>query len=591
MKTFESSKYGKKLAVVCCYYNPCNYSSRFLNYISFIERIKRYNVHVVTVEAYSFKSKYRVDKLNINTISVRCTQSYWMKECLLNIGIRRLLSEGYENIAWVDADIMFKSNSWPESILEGLSTNNVVQIFENCHEKISTEVGQETTDTNQLYTHGRSTISNSSSVDILSSVLSRTGELGYGYAYNSHVLSECKLYDSAILGAGDFANILGCVYNDEHEHMIRNDRFFHNTSEDFIQDYIKWASRMSASVENKIGYCKEDILVLPHGSRRNRKYVTRENIIKRYKFRPTDDLIKSQSGVYTLSNRLVDMSRDIEVYFKDRKEDSSMPLTTKRDASHALTKINFYTEQATHMDIETPASYLMNYKNIHTSDYTNDTESVISYILNGNVAKNKPVGDLNNDKSNLPFIVVFSRHTNKPNRLTGIPHLVYSKSGTIIQGEYTIPTNRHSISHTYITYIINNYSKLPEHILFCNDITMTDEILSWVGSKPTSGSYETHTKRHMRIPMNAKGHLGGKYYWMPIPMKRSTYDFKTWFLSLFPGTTPPSRYVPGSTFCVSRKTIRNRSLGFYQALLKTIPTSGYCEEDHYLECTWQTIFK
>jgi hypothetical protein len=491
----------------------------------------------------------------------------------------------------MDADIMFKSNSWPESLLEGLSTNNVIQIFENCHEQNVQEVNQ-TPQTDYPYClNGKSTISLGSVTDIMTSILSRSGELGYGYAYNSNVLAKCKLYDSAILGAGDFANILGCVYSSDYEHIIRNDRFFKNTSDDFIQTYINWAINMSNAVGNLVGYCKEDILVFPHGTRVKRKYVSRESIIKRYKFRPSYDLIPSPNGVYTLSNRILDMSRDIEKYFKNRKEDSPMSPTTKQQATQSIDKIDFYTEQATYINIKTPTSYLMNYKNIHTSDYTNDSKSVVSYILNRNVAKNKPTGDLDNSKSNLPFVVVCSRHTNKPGRLTHTHNVIYSKSGTIVRGEYTLPTHRHSIGHTYITYIVNNYAELPDHVLFCNDITMTDEILSWVNTKPYSVSYETYTKHRMRIPINSNGHLGGRYKWMPTSIKRSKYDFKTWFVSLFPGTPIPTQYNPGSVFSTSRSSIRNHPLGFYQDLQKMIPAAGYCEEDHYLECVWEIIFK
>ena len=135
MKTFENFQYDKKLGVVCCYFNPCNYRSKFLNYITFIQNIKQHGIRVLTVESYSVNSKYRIDKLNNDTISIKCNQTYWMKECLLNIGIKKLLELGYENIAWVDADIIFKSLTWPNSILQSLKKYQVVQIFENCYEE------------------------------------------------------------------------------------------------------------------------------------------------------------------------------------------------------------------------------------------------------------------------------------------------------------------------------------------------------------------------------------------------------------------------------------------------------------------------
>tara|TARA_A100001037_G_scaffold290243_1_gene302842 strand:+ start:10538 stop:12283 length:1746 start_codon:yes stop_codon:yes gene_type:complete len=580
MKTFENSRYGKKLAVVCCYYNPCNYSSRFLNYITFIENLKRHNIHTVTVEAYSFNSKYRVDKLNINTISVRSTQIYWMKECLLNIGIQRLLDDGYENIVWLDADIIFKSTTWPETLLNELSMNNVVQVFDSCYE--STKSG--------IYDVGNSTISLTHDKKILEGVLGRVGELGYGYAYNSNILSKCKLYDSAILGAGDFANILGCVYESEWDSIIRNDRFFHNTSEDFTQDYINWAKQMSHQVSGKVGYCKEDINVLHHGNRQHRNYISRENIIKHYKFRPTYDLTRSPTGLYIISNRLMDMTRDIERYFKNRKEDDELSHELKLEATTSVKNANFYTESASRIDIQTPSSYLVNYKNIHTTDYTQNYSKVEDYILNKNVARNKPVGNRNTSKSDYNFLVVCSRHTKSPIPLVDIPRVVYSKSGMIVLGEYAMPTHRHSVAHTYLSYIVNEYNELPRHILFFNDITMEDKVSDWVNSSPTSTAYKTYTNTRRRIAIGPDGHLKGRLNWLYRTMKKSKYDFKTWVTSLLPGIKIPTRYTPGSTFSVSRDVIRKRSINFYRGLLNAIPSGGYCEEEHYFECCWESIF-
>ena len=51
----------KRCWFVCSYFNPCNYYSRFLNFIEFINSIKEQNINLLVVEAYSVKSKYRID--------------------------------------------------------------------------------------------------------------------------------------------------------------------------------------------------------------------------------------------------------------------------------------------------------------------------------------------------------------------------------------------------------------------------------------------------------------------------------------------------------------------------------------------------
>ena len=104
----------KSLGIVCCYFNPCNYKSKFLNFVKFINGLQSSGLNPLVVETYSNTSLYRINNLTNNIISIETKSIFWKKEQLLNIGIKKLLKQNYKYIAWVDADIIFRNKDQVE---------------------------------------------------------------------------------------------------------------------------------------------------------------------------------------------------------------------------------------------------------------------------------------------------------------------------------------------------------------------------------------------------------------------------------------------------------------------------------------------
>ena len=586
MKTSEHFRYDKVLGVVCCYFNPCNYVSRFLNYTTFIQNIKKHGIRVITVEAYSTNSQYRVDKLNNDTISIRCSQLYWMKECLLNIGIKKLLDEGYKNIAWVDADIVFKSPTWPESILNALQHQNVVQVFENSYEEYKGSVE---------YICHKSVMSQlNKNQNLFNSLLLRQGELGYGYAYKSEILMQCLLYDKAIVGAGDFANAVGCVYTPHNSSRLRADRFFAHTTEDFFSDYCNWATEMEFCTQSRLGYCNEDIIVLHHGNRLHRNYLSREDIIKHHQFRPTHDLTLRKNGIYEISQAKRDMVSDIKKHFLSRNEDKNENTNITQNSVESFKKINFYNKKGDRLKLDTPTSYLLHYKSIFVTDYQNDQKGVTDYInsfadINESNTHTRSKYKIN--RSEYPWVVVFSKHQHGPKQRANSKHcVVFTKDGAWAKGEYLTSSHKHSICHTYLMYIINDYEELPKNVIFTNDITHSPKSYAWVDNLTDNNGFQSPHTKHRRISLNSNGHIKTQKAWFPHRMLLSKYDFKTWCKATLPASTVPTLYNEGSVFAVTRQNILKHPKNFYESLIETIPVSSYCEEEHYFEYCWETIF-
>lgn len=581
MKTSIRNRYDKSIGVVCCYFNPCNYASRFFNYITFIENIKKKNIKIVPVEVYGFTSKYRIDTLHQDTISIRSNEIYWMKECLLNIGIKKLLSEGYENIVCIDADIIFKSDTWTKDILNGLKKNNVVQIFETCYEQTNSSE----------YIHGNSSVSLAKKQNnILGGLLSRQGEVGYGYAYKSEVLSQCLLYDKAILGSGDFANIFGCVYQNSQKHLIVNDRFFCSASKDFISDYISWAEKMSRASEHRVGFCAGEIYVLPHGNRLDRNYIGRESIIKKYKFKPTKDLLMQLNGIYELSTKLINMKLDIKKYFYSRDEDKNILDNTKKSTIDSLSKLNFYDTDFNKIKINSVSSYLIHRNNISMCEHGDSKHNIDNFKNN-----QKPLHGSEKSKPKIKHetCIILSMHTKKDIKSYNdkLPIIVFSKNNKLGAGIMTMNTHKFSPAHTYLSYIISEYNNLPQNIIFTNDLTSNKTIDNWINTTNDFGNYNTIPNSTKRLSLDTHGHIRGitKYY-DRIP-KKSSHDFKTWFQSLFPHERLPSRYTPGSIFSTTRKSIIKNDISFYKNIINTLSAGDYHENEHYIECVWDIIFK
>ena len=101
-------KTPKNLCVVSSYFNPCNYISKFLNCIDFIQHIKSFEIECIIVESINSDSKYCIKSVYDNVISVKSPSVYWQKESLLNIGIQVAIEKNYDYIAVLDNDIEFK---------------------------------------------------------------------------------------------------------------------------------------------------------------------------------------------------------------------------------------------------------------------------------------------------------------------------------------------------------------------------------------------------------------------------------------------------------------------------------------------------
>lgn len=294
----------KSLGIVCCYFNPCGFKSKYNNFISFYNHIRRQTKNILVVEIESDLSlPDEVESLKLKTDSV-----LWHKENLLNIGIEKLLKDGYENIAWLDADIFFQDGFWFKDTISCLKNYNLCQMFSKAFRRSSSTSGSLNPGCVR-YWEGTGNIY----------PLGTFFHTGYAWAARSECLSECLLYDKAIIGGGDSLIWLGSFHsNKEIYQLFQHHPIFKLELNAYIMDFLDWSEQWGHQIQGKVSCVYNNITALPHGFNDDRNYVSRYFLLNKHNYNPKKD-VEYIDGLLHCKNK--NLSNDIHQYFKERKED------------------------------------------------------------------------------------------------------------------------------------------------------------------------------------------------------------------------------------------------------------------------------
>ncbi len=316
-KLKESLKYKTKnlkhnfdLGVVCCYFNPCRYKNLLHNYKLFRLGMKKANVRFLTVELAFGNQDFELKDFS-EVIFLRSNDVFFHKERLLNIGILKLIKEGHKKIAWFDADIIFKDFRWAGDLSEALEKYPVCQAFDYVSMNKNDGCGE------NYYTGSVKYFQDAGKLSYIS------GLPGFGWGVRADILKKILLYDRAILGEGDALFFFGLYYyNKNLISQIKKKELFSLLNDSYLKHYFKWAKKCGSIVKGNVGYIKQSIKTLYHGSALNRQYVTKTQIYRKYNYNPEKDLILNRkTGILGWSAGKKDLHSSVENYFKSRKED------------------------------------------------------------------------------------------------------------------------------------------------------------------------------------------------------------------------------------------------------------------------------
>jgi hypothetical protein len=297
-----------KLHVIIVISNPCLYASRYILTREFIKRFENEetNINLYVVELCYKDQKYFVtDSKNKNHLQLRCDTPLWHKENMVNLGVKKLLPKNWKAFAWIDSDIEFESTTWALDTLKILNgCKDIVQIFSHCvdmnKDKLTMNVfnsfGYQFTKGNQYICKGIN-----------------YWHPGYAWACTRKCYDRLGgLYDKGILGSGDNMMAFSLI-NQVNKCMNLN---YHDGYKESINEFENKCKNI------RLGYVPGVIRHYYHGSKKNRNYTERWQILINHNYDPYSYVKYNKDGLLIPTNNCPkELLEDIMDYFKARNED------------------------------------------------------------------------------------------------------------------------------------------------------------------------------------------------------------------------------------------------------------------------------
>jgi hypothetical protein len=296
--------------------NPCDYKRRYVLAKEFIKRMeKEKNIILYVVEiAYINRSGYSdqefmvTDANNSKHLQIKMDGiPMWHKENAINIGIKKLLPVSWKAVAWLDSDLYFEDPNWAINALKLLNGyNEVLQLFSIA---LDMDYLENTLAIHQSFGHQYRTGKKN---------LGTTGvdywHPGYAWACTRTFFERMGgLYDKGILGSGDYnmaMSFIGLGHKSVHI----------NASDSYKRSIAEFESKVRGV---QFGYVPGTIRHYFHGSKENRKYTERWEILINNKYDPINHIEVNGAGLYIPTKSWPKrLTHDIMIYFYDRKEDN-----------------------------------------------------------------------------------------------------------------------------------------------------------------------------------------------------------------------------------------------------------------------------
>ena len=301
------------LHVVAVVSNPVRYQSRYRLARQFVESVQKAPcVRLHLVEAcFGDRLPEVADSSNPDHLIVRTESEIWIKENMINLGMRRVLVNHPEAryLAWVDADVEFRDLSWAQETIHALQHFPLVQPWSDCLDL--NFAGGVTKHFKSFGAQHQRRAPKQMSPD-----------QPYEYAHSGFAWACTRgfweasggLMDFAILGSADhhmaFAAI-GEVKNTIHGGMC----------EAFKRRCHQWQDRALRSTLGEVGFTAGRIEHQFHGPKRRRYYRERWQILVDHGFDPDRHLTYDHQGVLQLVGKPA-LEQAIRQYNRSRYEDS-----------------------------------------------------------------------------------------------------------------------------------------------------------------------------------------------------------------------------------------------------------------------------
>ncbi len=293
-----------QLYVIAPLFNPAGFRTRDDLFLRFAAHVRASGGVLVPAECATGQRPFLSGAFQEPAVRVRTNQWLWLKENLVNMGLAALPSTA-QYVCWVDTDVQFARPDWVAATIAELRRRPIVQMFSQVlYLSPSFEPYQRYRGFAWCYVndrpHGRghdfwlpggAWATTREQIQAVGGLLDRTiGAADHHMAY-------------ALLGR--VSDTVQCPITDGHESLLR-----------------AWQSRAADVFRGKVGYVEGALLHFWHGCMASRQYLSRWEVIDRYRFDPLADLTYRADGLLTFTSAGQRLAAAVEAYFRSRDEDS-----------------------------------------------------------------------------------------------------------------------------------------------------------------------------------------------------------------------------------------------------------------------------
>jgi hypothetical protein len=306
------------LHVIAVISNPVMYATRYRLAEQFIQHMAEFPEVRLTVVEHAFGDRHFevIDRSSETHVRVRGSHEIWLKENLVNIGLRHL-PPNWRYVSWVDADVRFLNPDWARETLHALQHYAVVQPFEG-----AVDMGPHNNVFDSYSSFAKEFVNGSPPT-----ILARSGYYsmygkkpyahpGYAWAARREFINNVGgLLDFAIVGAGDHHMALSMVGQAA---ASIPEKDIHSR---YVARVLEW-ERCALKANMNIGYVRGTIAHHWHGPKARRQYWKRWDILTENGFNPDTDLAYDAQGLLLLTNTNPRLRDALRAYFRQRNEDS-----------------------------------------------------------------------------------------------------------------------------------------------------------------------------------------------------------------------------------------------------------------------------
>lgn len=288
------------LWAITSYFDPFDRGHRLSVYREFRRRL---SIPLVTVEL-GFDRPFHLKRGDADILIQRRGGSVlWQKERLLNLALSSVPAHA-EAVAWIDCDVVFLRDDWPQAVLRALTDFEMLQPFQylhyqDCAGRADTlHVSRNAAFESMARRFSEGTLPDGAYRSPGLSLQLRYAP-GMAWAARRRTLDECGFYDASVLGESDKLMFIAAA--GRYGTPIGWLSAAHRTH------YDHWAARFSAAINRRIGHIEGDLVHLWHGDLASRRYAERMRGFERFDFDPNTDFGLTPGGVLRWSSNKPEM--------------------------------------------------------------------------------------------------------------------------------------------------------------------------------------------------------------------------------------------------------------------------------------------